>query len=55
MDSLNERLHCAAKAIRDDIRGVFRASPDYRDYLANLMTEAATALSAGQEAPAKEE
>jgi hypothetical protein len=31
----------AAGAVRDDIRGCFKIRPDYRDYLADMLFEAA--------------
>jgi hypothetical protein len=45
-DPLHRELDIAANAIKDDIRGVFKACPIYGDYLAKLLRDAAAALRA---------
>ena len=37
---IEERLENAAKAIKDDIRGLFKSHPNYRNYLYELMIDA---------------
>ena len=41
---LYDRLESAARAVKDDIRGCFKATPEYRDYLAAMLKEAAQEL-----------
>lgn len=49
MDPLHERLRIAAQAVRDDIRGLFKRTPEYKQYLADLLDEAARAVGQSAE------
>lgn len=52
--ALHARLSNASRAIRDDIRRVFKEQPEYGKYLADLLDEAASALALGERAGGKD-
>ena len=50
LQDVEDRLRNAAQAVKDDIRGVFRAAaPEYKDYLVELLIDAANEIKALQE------